>query len=289
MTAIVFDMGGTHLRCGVARKCASSPGTAIAGKTKYRIPNFLTDPSCSQVWEGVVRLVSHYVSSVAEEAGPDAPIVIGFPGPIDQKGKILAAPTIVGHRPSFPDFRAAVQSATRRLTFLLNDMSAAAWGLSASSNATRFIIVTVGSGIGSKIFDRTLGVIDDTPYAGEIGHVLVDNAPTAPMCDCGGRGHLGAIASGRGIERAARLKAKQDEFGFRSSLCSSQFGATCECISNEEHLVPSALAGDPWTLELIRSCTQPLGQMLRSLTIAVGLDRIAVMGGFARESRANLH
>ena len=82
----------------------SSPGTAIAGKTKYRIPNFLTDPSCSQVWEGVVRLVSHYVSSVAEEAGPDTPIVIGFPGPIDQKGKILAAPTIVGHRPVISGF-----------------------------------------------------------------------------------------------------------------------------------------------------------------------------------------
>jgi C7-cyclitol 7-kinase len=184
-------------------------------------------------------------------AGPATPVIIGFPGPVDSDGRIVAAPTIVGRHDSIPDLLAAVSSATGRPTFLLNDMSAAAWGFSAKTDAHRFIIVTVSSGIGSKIFDRTLGVIDHPSYAGEIGHVMVDSSPLALACDCGGRGHLGAIASGRGIERAARQKATRDPVSFRSSLCSSRFGATAKDLNNEAHLVPAACAGDVWARELI--------------------------------------
>ena len=242
MPAIVFDLGGTHLRCALALMPPTHPEFSFAHKAHRRIPNFLTDSSATRIWDGVLRLVTDYVSSVARMAGPATPVIIGFPGPVDLDGRILAAPTIAGKQGSIPDLLAAVSSATGRPTFLLNDMSAAAWGLSAKTDAHRFMIVTVSSGIGSKIFDRTLGVIDHPSYAGEIGHVMVDSSPAAPICDCGGRGHLGAIASGRGIERAARQKANRDPISFRSSLCSSRFGATAEELNNETHLVPAARA-----------------------------------------------
>jgi predicted NBD/HSP70 family sugar kinase len=284
LAAILFDLGGTHIRCGVALTCADASSATLACRQKSRIPNFLTLSSPEQVWDGLLELIGRYVGTVAELVRPSDPVVLAFPGPIDSEGKIIAAPTIVGQQPTFPDLQEAVSRATGRPTYLLNDMSAAAWRLSATTDARRFIIATVSSGIGSKIFDRTsaLGVIDDVPYAGEIGHVMVDRDPRAPLCDCGGRGHLGAIASGRGIERAARQKADRDRDGFARSLCSSQFGATSISISNEKHLVPAARAGDDWTLALILQCTEPLGQILASVTVALGLDRIAVMGGFAQ-------
>ena len=111
----------------------------------------------------------------------------------------------------------------------LNDVSAAAWYLSSRTRARRFLVVTVSSGIGSKLFDRDhpAGVIDDPPYAGEIGHVVVDPGDDAPLCGCGGRGHLGAISSGRGTERLARERA------------------AFPTLTNEEHLAPPPVAATP--------------------------------------------
>ena len=208
----------------------------------------------------------------------------GLPGPIDAAGNIVAAPTIIGEQNRIPDLRACISQATGRPVYLLNDMSAAAWRLSATTKAKRFIIVTISSGVGSKVFDRSsnIGVLDDVPYAGEIGHVVVDGSEGGPQCDCGGKGHLGAIASGRGIERAARRRAVQDPQAFTTSLCASRFGAGTTTLTNEDHLVPAALAGDQWALDVIFRCTEPLGKVLAAVTAAMGLDLIAVMGGFAQ-------
>jgi predicted NBD/HSP70 family sugar kinase len=251
---------------------------------KRHIPNFLTHSAAAIIWDELLQLICGYVASVADLVGPSDPVIIAFPGPIDSEGRIVAAPTIVGRQFSEPDFRTKVRSATARPAFLLNDMSAAAWHLSCITDSTRFIAVTISSGIGSKLFDRTSrgGVIDDVPYAGEIGHVTVDSDPLALMCDCGSKGHLGAIASGRGIERTARRKAEEDKLAFSGSLCSSQFGAISTMINNENHIVPAALAGDEWALDVIRWCTEPLAQTLMSITVAAGLDRIVVAGGFAQ-------
>jgi len=282
--AILFDLGGTHIRCAVARTCNSPTSGTLERRVKRGIPNFLTHSAPATVWDELLQLICHYVMSVADLVGPSDPVIIGFPGPIDSQGRVVAAPTIIGRQVSIPDIRIKVSSATARPTFVLNDMSAAAWHLSSVTDATRFIAVTVSSGIGSKLFDRTSmgGVVDHVPFAGEIGHVTVDSDPLAPLCDCGSRGHLGAIASGRGIERIARRKAQEDELAFASSLCASRFGAISTKVNNEDHLVPAALAGDAWALDVIRWCTRPLARILTSITVAAGLDRILVAGGFAQ-------
>ena len=127
------------------------------------------------------------------------------------------------------------------------------------------MVVTVSSGIGSKIYDyrHSCGVIDDVSYAGEIGHLKVDESPTAPLCDCGGRGHLGAISSGRAIERHLRLVRKSNE------------------ISNEADLVPAARRGETWALNLIRERTKPLARVVLDVVVAAGIEHVIIIGGFA--------
>ena len=151
----------------------------------------------------------------------------------------MDAPTVAGSTAALPDLQSILVNRTGRAVHILNDISAAAWQVSTTLAAKRFMVVTVSSGIGSKIFDRSSsqGVLDDVPYAGEIGHLTVDEAPDAPRCDCGGSGHLGAIASGRGIERQARRLAQSDP-AFRQSVCALQLGGIPETLNNEEHLVP---------------------------------------------------
>src|SRR5205085_10876403 len=125
------------------------------------------------------------------------------------------------------------------------------------------------------------GVLDEVVYAGEIGHAKVEHAADVPRCDCGGVGHLGGIASGRGIERYARLVAARDEKRFSASACAQRFGASADTLNNEHHLAPAAALGDAWALDVISQCTRPLARALVSTALAVGLEKVIIIGGFA--------
>lgn len=277
MNAVVFDLGGTHLRCGLGHDSG-----AVSHAAKQRIRTRADGHEPAAVWHDIVRSVSAYVAAMQHDAPPLAPVVLAFPGPITHGHRIVAAPTLVGPDHDIPDLAADLQRRTGRPVHLINDLSAAAWHVSRLVAAPRFIVVTVGSGVGSKVFDRRhpARVLDDQVYGGEIGHAKVDLSPDAVMCDCGGTGHLGAIASGRGIERAARRAAHRDPDGFRRSM-PARLGATAACLTNEDHLVPAVLARDPWTCRLVRHCTRPMAQILLVAALASGLQKAVVVGGFA--------
>ncbi len=145
------------------------------------------------------------------------------------------------------------------------------------------MVLTVSSGIGSKIFDRgnPKRVLDEYSYSGEIGHMVVDLTADAPMCDCGGRGHLGAIASGRGVEKLARRMASANPMEFGRSICARLCEGNAPNLNNEHHIVPAALSGDAWALKVIDTSVEPLSQVLLAVTLAIGLEKIVVCGGFA--------
>ncbi|HKP13389.1 MAG TPA: ROK family protein [Blastocatellia bacterium] len=278
MRAVVFDLGGTHLRCA-----AVDERGRLCAVEKTRITSFIHGDQPRTIWQKIVSAITNYESAMSAQLASEAPMVISFPGPIAPPAKIVSAPTVVGDDTAIPDLVAELTALTRRRTYILNDISAAAWHISRLVDFNRFMVITISSGIGSKVFDRQhpRGVLDDVVYAGEIGHAKVDHAPDALRCDCGGVGHLGGIASGRGIERFARLAAAQDEAGFGASACARQFGASADALDNERHLVPAAALGDAWALDVIRQCTRPLARALLSTALAVGLEKVVVIGGFA--------
>jgi glucokinase len=123
--------------------------------------------------------------------------------------------------------------------------------------------------------------MDAWPYAGEIGHVVVDFSLDAPMCDCGGSGHLGAISSGRGTENLAHRISQLNSAAFDESLCVTSFGATQSHFTNEDHLVPAARQGDAWAWDVISTAQGPLAQVLAALIVAASLENVLIIGGFA--------
>jgi predicted NBD/HSP70 family sugar kinase len=280
MPALAVDLGGTFLRCGVALD--SGEVVAIA---RTRILNFVGGAEADEIWEAVLSGIDAYGRENEARLEPGDPIVFCFPGPIQDGASIVAAPTVTGARSAVPDLAAELRRRTGRDVHLLNDVSAAAWYLSGIVDADRLMVVTVSSGIGSKIFDRRhpRGVIDDVPYAGEIGHCVVDRSVDAPTCDCGGRGHLGAIASGRGTERLARRRAAADPASFARSACAREFGATAQTLTNEEHFVPAVRAGDAWSLDVLQAAAQPLADVISAAAFAAGIRRVEIIGGFALE------
>ena len=231
----------------------------------------------------LVRTIIDYVDRVAGDVAGDAPISISVPGPVEAGGVIhIAAPLFGEERPDL-DLADRVSLRTGRECFVLNDVSAAAWYFSERFDADRFMVVTVSSGLGSKLFDRTrkYGVIDEVDFAGEIGHITIDYSSGALPCDCGGRGHLSAIASGRGVQRYAIQRALTDPASFKASSLYRETRGNPRDLTNEHHIVPAILGGDPWARDVLKHCSYPLAQMLSVVTAAVGLQKIAIIGGFA--------
>lgn len=85
----------------------------------------------------------------------------------------------------------------------VNTLAVAERYFGAGRNAANFLLLTLGRGIGLGI------VIGGEIYrgasggAGEFGHMTIDTSADAPVCNCGKRGCLEAIASDYGILRAA--------------------------------------------------------------------------------------
>jgi len=277
-SVIVFDLGGTHLRC------ACLVQNELANFTRKRIRSFQDGISSAAIWEEILSTITDYAANSSKVVGTVAPLAVSFPGPLREDGQIVNAPTVAGIDERVPDVPGELSRRTGRDVYLLNDISAAALYLAGKCPWDRFMVVTVSSGIGSKICYRNsagLHVLDSGPYSGEIGHFTVDNSGNAPMCDCGRKGHLGAIASGRGIERLARQRAASDANMFSQSLCRTRFGADTDNISNEQHFVPAVRAGDSWALKVLREASQPLSQVLATVIFAAGLQGILFIGGFA--------
>jgi predicted NBD/HSP70 family sugar kinase len=279
MEALAFDLGGTHLRAALI-----DTSGALSDVRCRRIQSVATQTPAAEIWDSILGWMSEYEAAHAARLTTEAPIVVAFPGPVADRSRILQAPTVIGSSSTIPDIKRELEERTGRVVHLINDVAAAAWYFGDATNANRFLVVTVSSGIGSKVFDRchALRVLDDPDYSGEIGHVMVDDREGAIQCDCGGRGHLGAIASGRGIERTARLRAAKEAPAFSGSYIVKKLGGTSENLTNEDHLVPAALAGDAWAKSVIRDCTRPLARTILSVVMALGLDRVFVIGGFAQ-------
>lgn len=273
-----FDLGGTHLRSALA----SSDGSLHAFERVRTANAFGKVTSAASVWASIVDRIDQYTRTHARML-KNGEVIISFPGPIVDNLPVKA-PTISGEY-NVSHIAETLHKRIGRPTKFLNDVSAAAWYLLDRIADDRFMVVTVSSGIGSKVVDRSSAphVFDDVEYSGEIGHMLVDTADDAPKCDCGSSGHLGAIASGRGTEHLAKSAAKRNPIAFASSLCASRFGATPATLNNEEHLVPAARLNDDWSWSVIRASMRPLAQVLTCVTYAVGLERIVIIGGFALE------
>jgi glucokinase len=85
-----------------------------------------------------------------------------------------------------------------------NDANAAAIGemvYGGAKGMRDFIVITLGTGLGSGIVSNGQLVYGHDGFAGELGHTIVD--PNGRQCGCGRRGCLETYASAPGIKRTA--------------------------------------------------------------------------------------
>ncbi len=89
---------------------------------------------------------------------------------------------------------------------LTNDANAAAIGEMAygvAKGMKNFIMITLGTGVGSGIVVNGQLVYGSDGFAGELGHVIMDRSHSARDCGCGRKGCLEAYCSATGMVRTA--------------------------------------------------------------------------------------
>jgi C7-cyclitol 7-kinase len=276
---LVFDVGGTQLRGAVY----DAPSGSLSAFSRADAPSYLRHKDAS--WRELHARLIDAMSSIRSQLDPGGNIrsaVVAFPGPVDAERRVLAAPPLWGTLGEYPcplerDLRDAWRGVDVRL---VNDVTAAGYRY-IEGDDDDFCLVAVSTGIGNKVFARGRPMLGRAGNGGEIGHLQVDPSPTAPACDCGARGHLAAIASGRGSLARARERSRQEEEAFGRSALSAAMGLGPDTLTAEA-LADAYRGGDAWAATVVREGAAALGLVFAAIHLATGVDRFVLIGGFAQ-------
>ena len=88
-----------------------------------------------------------------------------------------------------------------------NDANAAAQGemiYGAARGMKNFIVITLGTGVGSGIVIDGKLLYGHDGFAGELGHCKIDHSGNGRLCGCGQRGCLETYTSATGVTRTAK-------------------------------------------------------------------------------------
>ena len=273
---IVLDMGGTTLRSALYDPASGVLSNARREPTE----NFIKWPelTLAQLQEKVLEQLRRCIAA-QRACAPVSAACISFAGPVAPDGQVVSAPTIWARAGAPLALGTRLSAALEIPVHVLNDVTAAAWRYSERVDEP-FCLITVSSGTGNKVYYGGQALVNREGFGGEIGHLRVDFAPDAPLCDCGERGHLGALASGRGTLEVARRFARADLDAFSASLLARLCGGAADAITTY-HLVDAAKAGDAFAAACVRHGIGFMARTIATIYAAIGVRRYLFMGGFA--------
>jgi glucokinase len=160
---------------------------------------------------------------------------------------------------------------------LTNDANAAAIGEKIYGGAKKmndFIVITLGTGVGSGIFSNGKILYGNQSLAGEIGHVIV-NAGSKRLCGCGRYGCLETYCSAKGIVNTAEIKIKEKKT--ETSLKTLK-EITAKAIY--EH----ALLGDKCANEIFDETAEVLALEMANAVCFTNPEAIFVTGGLTKSN-----
>ncbi len=158
---------------------------------------------------------------------------------------------------------------------ITNDANAAALGemkFGAAKGMKDFIVITLGTGLGSGIVVNGEVVYGSTGFAGEIGHTIVD--PGGRECGCGRKGCLETYASATGIRRTVK------ELLEKSAVQSELRNIPPDHLSAKK-IADAAHRGDALACEAFEYTGRILGSKLADSVAHTSPEAIILFGGLA--------
>ena len=242
-----LDLGGTNIKYAVVE---DGPEPRVVGKGS-------TETRAAAGPAAVVERMLELGIRAADEHGPVAAAGAGIPGVLDpERGVALFLPNLPGQWAETP-LVARLRAGLGVPVAMINDVRAFTLGelrLGAGRGFGDVVCIAVGTGIGGgvAIGGRLHLGLDGT--AGEFGHQTIDLA--GPLCSCGNRGCVEAMAAGPAIARAG---------GYESP----------------ELVAQAADRGDERAREAFARAGALIGTALANAIVLLAPERVVVGGGVA--------
>jgi len=257
------DIGGTNTKFGYVDR----QGRCLAGTSMETDAHQPAEQFFDRLQENAKLLLKN----VKDECGV-AGIGIGAPNANFYKGTIENPPNLDW---DFVDVKAEIGKYYEVPVAITNDANAAALGemlFGAARKMKDFIVITLGTGLGSGIVANGELIYGADGFAGEIGHTTVD--PNGRRCGCGKLGCLEAYVSATGICRTVL------ELSCHSTTPSElRYFSAAEMSS--EMIYQAAQRGDPLALEAFDFTGRVLGVKLADSVAHLSPEAIIFFGGLA--------
>ncbi len=262
-----IDIGGTFTKFGVVDRMGN-----------ILVESSIPTNQVGDVWEYIGELCDAVDGTIENVAGKVEikGIGIGAPDASYKSGTIEYATNLKWGQGKIVPFVEMLRKHYRYPIAITNDANAAAIGemlYGGARGVKDFILITLGTGLGSGVVVNGKLVYGHDGFAGEIGHVHV--CENGRECGCGNRGCLEAYVSAPGIIRTVfELLA---EYNRESELRRYSFNDL-----TSEMIYQAAIRGDFIALEAFRNTGKILGTTLADSVAHTSPEKIFLFGGLAK-------
>lgn len=265
--AIGIDIGGTNTVVGIVDRRGQILRKSSLKTAKHaEVEDFLDDLS-----EVINKLIDD-----ADAKGLIRGIGVGAPNGNYFNGSIEFAPNLPWK--GVIPFAQMLEARVEIPVALTNDANAAAIGemtYGAARGMKDFIVITLGTGVGSGIVANGQLIYGHDGFAGELGHITV-RRNTGRLCGCGRVGCLEAYTSATGVARTAReyLELKPDAQSLLRKI-------PIDKITSKD-VFDAAVEGDEMALEIFRFTGEMLGEAFSDFVAFTSPEAIILFGGLAK-------
>lgn len=264
--AIGIDIGGTNTVYGIVDKRGQIIRSgSIKTSTHAEVGDYL-----DELTEALKKLIEDTDSN-----GLIKGIGVGAPNGNFFKGSIEYAPNL--RWKGVIPFASMLEERIGISVALTNDANAAAIGemtYGAAKGMKDFIVITLGTGVGSGIVVNGQLVYGHDGFAGELGHVTM-RRNTGRLCGCGRTGCLEAYSSATGLVRTAR-----EYLDLQPEVNSRLRTIPLEDLTSKD-VFDAAMAGDEMAKNVFKFTGEILGEAFADFVAFSSPEAIILFGGLA--------
>lgn len=264
--AVGIDIGGTNTVFGIVDANGSILASGSIKTGAYEKAETYVDEVCK-----------HLLPLIEANGGVEKikGIGVGAPNGNYYTGNIEFAPNLPWK--GVVPLAALFEERTGIPTALTNDANAAAIGemtYGAARGMKDFIMITLGTGVGSGIIINGQMVYGHDGFAGELGHVIV-RRENGRLCGCGRKGCLETYCSATGVTRTARefLENRTDDSLLRA--------IPADQITSKD-VYDAAVKGDKLAQDIFDFTGTILGEALADFIAFSSPEAIVLFGGLAK-------
>lgn len=266
---IGLDLGGTNAVFGIVDKEANIVAQTSVKTQAYPDVNDFVD-ACVEALKPIIE----EVGGIGKIRGMGA----GAPNANYYTGNIEKAPNLIWAKDKIVPLAKMFSERLGIDVAMTNDANAAAMGemyYGAAKGMKNFIVITLGTGVGSGIVVNGEMLYGHDGFAGELGHVKMVRGEEGRQCGCGGKGCLETYCSATGVARTAREMLQKDE---RPSLLRELNPEKIESYD----VFKAAFAGDELAKDIFEFTGKMLGEACADFAAFSSPEAFIFFGGLAK-------